>query len=96
MSASQSLTFIFLGLILFFGINQARAQGCVAIRHFSSCLGNTLENNLLGQAVEQTGEIIDESIHGDAAFADYLINVGVFIPVCKQQGKSKTRTHRGI
>ncbi|RTE52627.1 hypothetical protein EHW67_15275 [Arenibacter aquaticus] len=24
-----------------------RAQGCVAIRHFSSCVGNSLENNLL-------------------------------------------------
>lgn len=25
------------------------AQGCVAIRHFSSCLGNTIENSLLGK-----------------------------------------------
>lgn len=55
MRASQSLTIIFFGLISFVGINQASAQGCVAIRHFSSCVGNTLENNLLGPGDIQIG-----------------------------------------
>lgn len=32
-----------------------RAQGCVAIRHFSSCVGNSLENNLLGRGDLQVG-----------------------------------------
>ncbi|MCM4153848.1 hypothetical protein DHD05_19825 [Arenibacter sp. N53] len=31
------------------------AQGCVAIRHFSSCVGNSLENNLLGKGDLQIG-----------------------------------------
>ena len=31
------------------------AQGCVAIRHFSSCVGNSLENNLLGKGDLQVG-----------------------------------------
>ena len=31
------------------------AQGCVAIRHFSSCVGNSLENNLLGKGDLQMG-----------------------------------------
>ncbi|NJB70714.1 hypothetical protein GGR42_001176 [Saonia flava] len=34
---------------------QLNAQGCVAIRHFSSCVGNTLENNLLGPGDVQFG-----------------------------------------
>ncbi len=44
-----------MGLISFFGIDRANAQGCVAIRHFSSCVGNTLENNLLGPGDIQIG-----------------------------------------
>lgn len=31
------------------------AQGCVAIRHFSSCSGNNLESNLLGEGSWQIG-----------------------------------------
>ncbi len=31
------------------------AQGCVAIRHFSSCVGNSLENNLLNTGDVQAG-----------------------------------------
>ena len=31
------------------------AQGCVAIRHFFSCVGNSLENNLLGKGDLQVG-----------------------------------------
>ncbi len=31
------------------------AQGCVAIRHFSSCVGNSLEENLLGKGDIQAG-----------------------------------------
>ena len=31
------------------------AQGCVAIRHFSSCVGNSLENNVLNQGDLQLG-----------------------------------------
>lgn len=37
------------------GIHSARSQGCVAIRHFSSCVGNTLESNLLGPGDIQIG-----------------------------------------
>lgn len=32
-----------------------QAQGCVAIRHFSSCVGNSLENNLLDKGDVQIG-----------------------------------------
>ena len=32
-----------------------QAQGCVAIRHFSSCVGNSLENNLLNKGDVQIG-----------------------------------------
>ena len=32
-----------------------QAQGCVAIRHFSSCIGNSLENNLLDPGDVQLG-----------------------------------------
>ena len=77
MRASQPLTFTFLGLISFFGINQASAQGCVAIRHFSSFVGNILENNLSGSEVKQTEEITEEPRQGGAAFANYLKNVAV-------------------
>nr|WP_297787629.1 hypothetical protein [uncultured Allomuricauda sp.] len=55
MKTSQSLMITFYGLILFLGIHQATAQGCVAIRHFSSCVGNILENNLLGPGDIQIG-----------------------------------------
>ena len=36
-------------LAVLFSITETMAQGCVAIRHFSSCLGNTIENSLLGK-----------------------------------------------
>lgn len=55
MRAPQSLIITFLGLISLLGTHQAKAQGCVAIRHFSSCVGNTLENNLLGPGDIQIG-----------------------------------------
>jgi hypothetical protein len=42
-------------LCLIFAFQNANAQGCVAIRHFSSCVGNSLENNLLGPGDVQLG-----------------------------------------
>lgn len=44
--------FIFLSLIMFY---QANAQGCVAIRHFSTCVGNNLESNLMLKGDIQVG-----------------------------------------
>ncbi|MBC8769195.1 hypothetical protein H4O18_14460 [Arenibacter sp. BSSL-BM3] len=40
---------------LVFSTSSSSAQGCVAIRHFSSCVGNSLENNLLGKGDLQIG-----------------------------------------
>lgn len=42
-------------LCTFFAIYQTYSQGCVAIRHFSSCVGNSLENNLLSKGDIQVG-----------------------------------------
>lgn len=42
-------------LFLLFSYSATNAQGCVAIRHFSSCVGNSLENNLLHQGELQIG-----------------------------------------
>ncbi len=47
--------FCALGLLLLLPLNSLSAQGCVAIRHFSSCVGNNLENNLLGAGELQMG-----------------------------------------
>ncbi|NYJ28767.1 hypothetical protein [Allomuricauda sp. ARW1Y1] len=55
MKTSRSLIIFCLGVISFVGIQTIKAQGCVAIRHFSSCVGNTLENNLLGPGDIQIG-----------------------------------------
>lgn len=55
MRTSQSLRFYFFIMLSFMGFHQITAQGCVAIRHFSSCVGNTLENNLLGPGDIQIG-----------------------------------------
>lgn len=41
--------------LLYCCINGLYAQGCVAIRHFSSCSGNHLESNLLGDGDWQIG-----------------------------------------
>ncbi|WP_089892797.1 hypothetical protein [Kriegella aquimaris] len=46
---------VFTLLFLLFPIHQMNAQGCVAIRHFSSCVGSTLENNLLNSGDIQIG-----------------------------------------
>ena len=47
--------FPWLALFFLFSYYHASAQGCVAIRHFSSCVGSSLENNLLGTVVLQIG-----------------------------------------
>lgn len=47
------LSIVFLFMI--FSVLQSKAQGCVAIRHFSSCVGNNLENNLLEAGDLQIG-----------------------------------------
>lgn len=44
-------TLIFMAI----SINGLFAQGCVAIRHFSSCIGSDLESNLLAQGDLQVG-----------------------------------------
>ena len=53
----RPLLLTFLLTILFFSASteHARAQGCVAIRHFSSCVGNSLESNLLNTGDIQVG-----------------------------------------
>lgn len=53
---SKKLLYIICGSVLFLtGAKGVQAQGCVAIRHFSSCVGNTLESNLLGPGDIQIG-----------------------------------------
>ncbi|TDS11595.1 outer membrane putative beta-barrel porin/alpha-amylase [Maribacter caenipelagi] len=46
---------VFLTLFIFISATKLKAQGCVAIRHFSSCVGNSLENNLLNKGDIQLG-----------------------------------------
>lgn len=50
-------TFKVVLILFFFSVFsfKAQAQGCVAIRHFSSCVGNNLENNLLQKGDLQLG-----------------------------------------
>ncbi len=55
MRTSRSLKIFMFILVSIMGFHQLMAQGCVAIRHFSSCVGNTLENNLLGPGDIQVG-----------------------------------------
>ncbi|MEO2052999.1 MAG: hypothetical protein ABGX00_14675 [Allomuricauda sp.] len=55
MRTPQSLIKLSIIAISFFAIQSTQAQGCVAIRHFSSCVGNTLESNLLGPGDIQIG-----------------------------------------
>ena len=54
MKTATSQTTLFL-LLIIFNFQLINAQGCVAIRHFSSCVGNALENNLLGPGDIQIG-----------------------------------------
>ena len=42
-------------LLVLFTTYTINAQGCVAIRHFSSCVGNSLESNLLNKGDIQVG-----------------------------------------
>lgn len=51
----QKKLVLFLILFSVLSYYQATAQGCVAIRHFSSCVGSSLENNLLGTGDLQVG-----------------------------------------
>ncbi|WP_067037219.1 protein involved in meta-pathway of phenol degradation [Allomuricauda sp. CP2A] len=55
MKPQRTLCLILFIAASFFGIKTSSAQGCVAIRHFSSCVGNTLESNLLGPGDIQIG-----------------------------------------
>lgn len=55
MKLQRTLYLILFITASFFGIKTSSAQGCVAIRHFSSCVGNTLESNLLGPGDIQIG-----------------------------------------
>lgn len=51
---TKSITATLFGLFLLASL-ELSAQGCVAIRHFSSCVGNSLERNLLGKGDIQAG-----------------------------------------
>lgn len=55
MTHHQKKTRLLIFFFLIFSIYQVSAQGCVAIRHFSSCMGNNLESNLLGAGDLQIG-----------------------------------------
>lgn len=46
---------IFFSILLLSGTQAVRAQGCVAIRHFSTAVGNTMESNYLGAGDLQIG-----------------------------------------
>ncbi len=54
---NHKVTYIKVFILTLFSIScyKSNAQGCVAIRHFSSCLGNNLENNLLQKGDLQIG-----------------------------------------
>ena len=47
--------YLLLLVLLLYPIKSINAQGCVAIRHFSSCVGSNLENNLLNTGDLQIG-----------------------------------------
>ena len=49
----NKIPLLFLFIIL--SASYLNAQGCVAIRHFSSCVGNSLENNILNKGDIQLG-----------------------------------------
>jgi hypothetical protein len=49
----NKLPILFLFILL--SASYVKAQGCVAIRHFSSCVGNSLENNVLNKGDVQLG-----------------------------------------
>jgi hypothetical protein len=55
MKQSQKKTVVLLVLFLSMGTIYCWGQGCVAIRHFSSCVGSNLENNLLNSGDLQIG-----------------------------------------
>tara|TARA_R110002020_G_scaffold445961_1_gene658017 strand:- start:102062 stop:103210 length:1149 start_codon:yes stop_codon:yes gene_type:complete len=56
MKNQKSILTLAIGLLMASSLlSKAQAQGCVAIRHFSSCVGNSLENNLLGEGDIQIG-----------------------------------------
>ncbi|MEH6681917.1 MAG: hypothetical protein V7724_15305 [Sediminicola sp.] len=56
MKNQKSILTLAIGLLMASSLlSKAQAQGCVAIRHFSSCVGNSLENNLLGKGDIQIG-----------------------------------------
>lgn len=46
---------LIVAIFQFTSLQSLKAQGCVAIRHFSSCVGNSLENNLLDTGDIQLG-----------------------------------------
>ena len=48
-------TKVFILILFSISCYKSNAQGCVAIRHFSSCVGNNLENNLLQKGDLQIG-----------------------------------------
>ncbi len=55
MKTVPQFCFAFLSALLLLGTGAAQAQGCVAIRHFSTAVGNTMESNYLGAGDLQIG-----------------------------------------
>ncbi|MDC6406834.1 MULTISPECIES: hypothetical protein [Maribacter] len=51
----QRIPYFIILLCLFYPLFSTYSQGCVAIRHFSSCVGSNLENNLLSTGDIQIG-----------------------------------------
>jgi hypothetical protein len=51
----QRNPYVIILLFLFYPLISIYSQGCVAIRHFSSCVGSNLENNLLSTGDIQIG-----------------------------------------
>lgn len=55
MTTSLLKSFCIIPVFLLLALQDIQAQGCVAIRHFSSCVGSSLESNLLGEGDVQLG-----------------------------------------
>lgn len=55
MKPTKTKLFVFILPFFLFSLYRTNAQGCVAIRHFSSCVGNSLESNLLNTGDVQIG-----------------------------------------
>src|SRR5690606_27189431 len=55
MKKKPILLFGLVSALVLLGVEAVQGQGCVAIRHFSTAVGNTMENNYLGAGDIQFG-----------------------------------------